>query len=63
MLVHRVLWRLCASMLIVAGTLALSLSGVPAHAADPIKVGLSLSLTGARILVSNHHGTRLELGR
>jgi len=53
MLVHRVLWRLCASMLIVAGTLALSLSGVPAHAADPIKVGLSLSLTG----------TRLELGR
>jgi branched-chain amino acid transport system substrate-binding protein len=55
--------RFCAAMLIVAGALSLSLSWVPAHAADPIKVGLSLSLTGATPPAGRQVQTGLEIWR
>src|SRR5258705_7894671 len=55
--------RFCAAMLIVAGALSLSLSWVPAHAADPIKIGLSLSLPGATAPAGRQVQTGLEIWR
>jgi branched-chain amino acid transport system substrate-binding protein len=55
--------RFCAAKLTVAAALSLSPSWVPAHAADPIKVGLSLSLTGATAPAGRQVQTGLEIWR
>lgn len=59
---HGAAWtRTCTLISITAGVLALSWA--TAHAADPIKIGLSLSLTGATAPAGKQVQTGLEIWR
>ena len=57
----RVAGRMCA--LIGIGAAALAFSWAPAYAADPIKIGLSLSLTGATAPAGRQVLAGLEIWR
>ena len=62
---HTAAWilagRMCALVAICAAALVLVLA--PAGAADPIKIGLSLSVTGATAPAGRQVQTGLEIGR